>query len=88
GCLDLVRVGARAVAGRRVPMLSPWLGARLGQKGFLIWEGLGGVAGGVGTIILGVIDLQNAAEAWRREDGGMVILYGVNAVSEIAVGVY
>ncbi|KVO90196.1 hypothetical protein WJ80_03690 [Burkholderia ubonensis] len=65
--LDLVRVGARAVAGRRVPMLSPWLSARLGQKGFLIWEGLGGVAGGVGTIILGVIDIENFREAIRRK---------------------
>lgn len=69
-------------------MLSSWLGARLGQKGFLIWEGLGGVAGGVGTIILGVIDIQNAAEAWRREKGGMVVLYATNAVFEIAAGTY
>ncbi|WP_332451342.1 T6SS effector BTH_I2691 family protein, partial [Burkholderia ubonensis] len=86
--LDLVRVGARAVAGRRVPMLSPWLGARLGQKGFLIWEGLGGVAGGVGTIILGVIDLQSAFEAKSRGQNGMSALYFINAGSEIYVGGY
>ncbi|KWD86385.1 hypothetical protein WL71_13120 [Burkholderia ubonensis] len=86
--LDLVRVGARAVAGRRVPMLSPWLGTRLGQKGFLIWEGLGGVAGGVGTIILGVIDIENFREAIRRKQGGMAILYSINAVSEVFVGFY
>ncbi|OJB47093.1 hypothetical protein BGV59_23190 [Burkholderia ubonensis] len=86
--LDLVRVGARAVAGRRVPMLSPWLGARLGQKGFLIWEGLGGVAGGVGTIILGVIDVANAFEANRRNQRGMVLLYATNAIAEIYVGGY
>ncbi|KVZ94018.1 hypothetical protein WL25_14790 [Burkholderia ubonensis] len=86
--LDLVRVGARAVAGRRVPMLSPWLGARLGQKGFLIWEGLGGVAGGVGTIILGVIDFENSREASRRGQDGMAILYRINSISEIALGLY
>ncbi|MGY4835702.1 T6SS effector BTH_I2691 family protein [Burkholderia pyrrocinia] len=86
--LDLVRVGARAVAGRRVPMLSPWLGARLGQKGFLIWEGLGGVAGGVGTIMLGVIDLQNAFEAKSRGQSGMSALYFISAGSEIYVGGY
>ncbi|KWZ52722.1 hypothetical protein WK57_27170 [Burkholderia ubonensis] len=86
--LDLVRVGARALAGRRVPMLSPWLGARLGQKGFLIWEGLGGVAGGVGTIMLGVIDVGNAVEARSRDQTGMYALYVTNAVSEIIVGGY
>ncbi|WP_174390915.1 hypothetical protein [Burkholderia metallica] len=86
--LELVRVGARAAAGRRIPMLSSWLGARLGQKGFLIWEGLGGVAGGVGTIILGVIDIENFREAIRRKQGGMVILYSINAVSEVFVGFY
>ncbi|WP_196222264.1 hypothetical protein [Burkholderia ubonensis] len=86
--LDLVRVGARAVAGRRVPMLSPWLGARLGQKGFLIWEGLGGVAGGVGTIILGMIDVANAFEANRRNQRGMVLLYATNAIAEVYVGGY
>ncbi|KWI54519.1 hypothetical protein WM05_08670 [Burkholderia ubonensis] len=84
--LDLVRVGARALAGRRVPMLSPWLGARLGQKGFLIWEGLGGVAGGVGTIMLGTIDIRNAVEALRRDQKGLMALYIVNAGAELYVG--
>ncbi|OJA53230.1 hypothetical protein BGV69_26050 [Burkholderia ubonensis] len=69
-------------------MLSPWLGARLGQKGFLIWEGLGGVAGGVGTIMLGVIDVGNAVEARSRDQTGMYALYVTNAVSEIIVGGY
>ncbi|KVR28804.1 hypothetical protein WK14_08120 [Burkholderia ubonensis] len=86
--LDLVRVGARAVAGRRVPMLSPWLGARLGQKGFLIWEGLGGVAGGVGTIMLGIIDIGNAREAYYRDQKGLMALYIVNFGAEFVVGGY
>ncbi|KVG81962.1 hypothetical protein WJ36_13055 [Burkholderia ubonensis] len=67
-------------------MLSPWLGARLGQKGFLIWEGLGGVAGGVGTILLGVIDAGNAREAYDRDQKGLMALYIINAGAEFYVG--
>ncbi|MBR8233188.1 hypothetical protein K6W26_25380 [Burkholderia sp. AU42008] len=86
--LELVRVGARAAVGRRIPMLSSWLGARLGQKGFLIWEGLGGVAGGVGTIILGRIDIGNAREAYYRDQKGLMALYIVNFGAEFVVGGY
>ncbi|KWA76214.1 hypothetical protein WL30_05760 [Burkholderia ubonensis] len=69
-------------------MLSPWLGARLGQKGFLIWEGLGGVAGGVGTIMLGIIDIGNAREAYYRDQKGLMALYIVNFGAEFVVGGY
>ncbi|WP_321876920.1 T6SS effector BTH_I2691 family protein [Paraburkholderia bannensis] len=85
--LDLVRVGAKA-AGKsgRIPMLSPWLGARLESKGFLIWEGLGGFAAGAGTIVMGVIDVLNVREAYSRNQKGMVVLYTINASAEMVAG--
>jgi hypothetical protein len=85
--LDLVRVGARAAGkGGRIPMLSPWLAARLESRGLLIWEGAGGFAAGSGMIVLGLIDLKNAYEAKGRDQYGLVALYRVNAVAEISVG--
>ncbi|WP_332457776.1 T6SS effector BTH_I2691 family protein [Burkholderia ubonensis] len=89
--LELVRVGAKVVKEAketRIPLLSPWLSARLGERGFMIWEGVGGVAVGVGTIILGLIDLQNAIESEKRKQPGMLVLYAINSGSEFAVGGY
>jgi hypothetical protein len=82
-----VRVGAKAAGtGGRIPMLSPWLAARLESRGFLIWEGAGGFAAGSGMIVLGLIDLKNASEAKGRDQYGLVALYRLNAVAEISVG--
>ncbi|AET92158.1 hypothetical protein BYI23_C000120 [Burkholderia sp. YI23] len=86
--LDLVRVGAKAAVSRRIPMLSPWLGARLGEKGFAIWEGLGQIGGGAGMIILGVIDFENFLESFKRRQAGMATLYIVNSAAEVYVGGY
>jgi hypothetical protein len=87
--LDLVRVGAKAAGkGGRIPMLSPWLAARLGTRGFMIWEGMGHAGGGAGVIILGVMDALNAREAYYRDQKGMVVLYTINAASELYAGGY
>lgn len=43
---------------------------------------------GVGTIILGLIDLQNAIESEKRKQPGMLVLYAINSGSEFAVGGY
>ncbi|CAG4928538.1 T6SS effector BTH_I2691 family protein [Paraburkholderia saeva] len=86
--LDLVRTGAKVAIARKIPMLSPWLAGRLGEKGFQIWEGTGFVAGGVGMVVLGVIDVGNTFEVVSRNQRGMVLLYATNGIAELYVGGY
>lgn len=87
--LDIVRVSAQK-AGQKMllPVLSKFMATRLGQRGFAVVEGLGGVAAGAGLAILGGIDLQNAFEAGRRGQMGMTFLYFANGISETSVGAY
>ncbi len=86
--LDLVTAGARAIGSQKinVPVLSTWMRARLASKGFRFLEGAGGFASGASLIVLGVMDIVSAREAYLRNQKGMMVFYSASASSEMIVG--
>ncbi|MCA8298265.1 hypothetical protein LGN19_31200 [Burkholderia sp. AU30198] len=74
GTLDLVSAGIKSSGVRRLPLLGP-VAKSLGG-GFLRFVKVGGAGAGVVAMWIATgMDAVNLAEAWKRREGGMVVLY-------------